>query len=213
MTTLDTIIVTCPNCSAKVEFTVIMSTNFMAQDTDFRRITNGISPRSVMLSTCRKCGFTGDRSDFDGTVDAAVSAMISERITPVVFDEDPDSPRRWEFAALLAEARGKPAVQIADHYLNGAWCIRDDGGDPAVEEFFRRKAAEKFEEHLAGNEEVEDRPAITYLIGELYRRVGDKTTADRWYDDALAQAAGDPELAWLTGLAQQQKTHPQQNDR
>ena len=208
MTTFDTVEVECPNCRSAVTFTVLMSTNFMRQDTDFRRITHGTSPRSLMLSTCGECGFTGDEEDFGGKVTAEVSELIRTRIAPVIFDESVDSPRRWEFAAILAEARGFSAEAVGWHYLNGAWCIRDDRSDATLEEYFRRKAIEKFEEHLAGGEDLESRPALTYLVGELYRRVGDQSAAARWFDDAIALADGKPELDWLTTMATRQKTAP-----
>ena len=70
---------------------------------------------------------------------------------------------------------------IADLLLRAAWCCVDEG-DVEAERFFRRKAAWKFEESLSSFDGVarEERAVLTYLVGELWRRVGDGGQASSW---------------------------------
>ena len=64
--------------------------------------------------------------------------------------------------------------KLTDLLLRAAWCCVDEG-DSEAERFFRRKAAWKFEEALGSFDGVgrEERAVLTYLVGELWRRIGD----------------------------------------
>jgi uncharacterized protein len=214
VTTYDTITMTCPNDSNKVEVTVMMSTNFLDQDTDFRRITGGISYREIAVSTCDRCGFTGGPEDFDGSLEPGLAQRIQEEIAPLARDERAAPERKWEYAAMIAEWRGMPPRHIAESYLNAAWCIRDQGSgrDEELEGYYRRRAAEWLEEAVAGEQgQAEpDRPALTYLIGELYRRIGEDSAAKEWFALAISEAEQRSEFAWVKKMAEEQRDHPRE---
>ena len=87
---------------------------------------------------------------------------------------------KYEAAAKVAEWQGTEPRHVADLLLRAAWCCVDEG-DIEAERFFRRKAAWKFEEALERFDGVarDERAVLTYLVGELWRRVGDaKLAAD-----------------------------------
>ena len=79
---------------------------------------------------------------------------------------------------------------VADLLLRAAWCCVDEG-DIEAERFFRRKAAWKFDEALGSFDGVvrEERAVLTYLVGELWRRVGD--TRQAWRRHGSNACVGD----------------------
>ena len=86
---------------------------------------------------------------------------------------------KYEAAAKVAEWQALEPRHVADLLLRAAWCCVDEG-DTEAERFFRRKAAWKFEEALSSFDGVarEERAVLTYLVGELWRRVGDVRAGD-----------------------------------
>ena len=86
--------------------------------------------------------------------------------------------KKYEAAAKVAEWQGMESRHVADLLLRAAWCCVDEG-DIEAERYFRRKAAWKFDEALGSFDGVarEERAVLTYLVGELWRRVGDTTVA------------------------------------
>ena len=88
----------------------------------------------------------------------------------------------------MAEWQALEPRHIADLLLRAAWCCVDES-DTEAERYFRRKAAWKFEEALASFDGVarEERAVLTYLVGELWRRVGDARQATAWFNRVPAE--------------------------
>jgi uncharacterized protein len=203
MTTMGEAVLTCPNCGNDFETQVLMSTNYMGMTTDLHNLSGGMDPLQFLVHSCQSCGFTGGESAFEGQVESQVSAKIASKIKPHIEDEYLTTDTRWEFSALIAEWRGEEASEVAQLYLNAAWTARGE----EREHFYRRKAADFFEAGLeAGDFPVEKRPTVAYLIGELYRRVGERPVACVWFDRAIAETTDER----LRKLAEQQKTDPQE---
>ena len=204
MTTMQSVTLTCPNCSCEVWTQVLTSTNFHGLTSDLRQLTTGMSPWGFMIHSCQDCGFTGDSSSFEGTVSSDVSDQIRNLIYPHIHDEQIDTDMKWEFAAQIAEWRKQSPETIANLYLNAAWCALKS----EKECYYRRRAADWFEQAL--DYDVEGRLTITYLIGELYRRVGDTDVAHYWFDLAISEASKNPDASFIKKIATQQKTNPQE---
>ncbi len=198
MTTIMSVKRKCPNCQAKFEANVPMSTNFRGMTTDLRQVTRGFDPWALMVHSCRACGFSAPTEGFRGKVAKSVSEKIRLHIKPRLPDGDLPAETRWEFAALIAEWRGRDPVAVAEMYRHAAWCAK--GGEREVH--FRRSAAHWLERALDAG--VPDRAPVLYLIGELYRRCGETSIANTWFDLAIKEAE------WLKQLAIQQKTNPQE---
>ena len=112
-------------------------------------------------------------------------------------------------AALIATLRGAPAKEIAHLYLRAAWCCTDKQ-DIEGERTSRKAAIKYFERALENNEvDAQQKPVITYLVGELCRRIGDASAARTWFDKVLSWTDLDEELAWLSRIAKQQRDNPQ----
>ncbi len=132
------------------------------------------------MHMCGSCGYAGAACDFGDDVQATAElrhkvwselAPTSRRMSIVGSD-------KYEAAVRVAEWQGADLRQVADLLLHAAWCSVDEG-DLEAERYFRRKAARAFEAALSQWNEIarEDRALITYLIGELWRRVGDQAKA------------------------------------
>jgi hypothetical protein len=87
-----------------------------------------------------------------------------------------------------------------------------DEGDTEAERFFRRKAAWKFEEALASFDGVvqEERAVLTYLVGELWRRVGDERQATKWLDRVESELTDAATQQWVLDAAHQQRDCPRE---
>ena len=210
MTTLMRIDLSCPCCKSTFESESLGSTNTYGKKTDFHPLTSGTSPLPLYIHTCPTCGYSGFPNDFDDTVNlsATTKELIEQRLKPLVRDEQAFPGRRYEYAGWIREWRGEPPQDVAQMYLMAAWCCDDDGrGEDEM--YYRRQALERFESALQQSRVPKpELPVVTYLIGELYRRVGEPENAARWFDRVAEAAVGRDDLAWLVQQAQKQKTDP-----
>ena len=111
----------------------------------------------------------------------------------------------------VAEWQGMEPRHVADLLLRAAWCCVDEG-DIEAERYFRRRAAWKFEEALSSFDGVarEERAVLTYLVGELWRRIGDVRQANAWFNRVQSEI-GDPSTQqWVIDAARQQRDCPRE---
>jgi hypothetical protein len=212
MTTMLSISLRCPNCAADFESRGLASTNnFGPRHTDFRQEAAGFQPRQFYVHGCPRCGFSGWEEEFETELDDATKAMIDQNITPLL-RRDKEMPwRKIEHAAQIAIWRKIPCDQIARTYLLAAYVCADCESDAQSEIANRSRAIEFFSEALDENGvPTEGVPEVIYLVGELYRRIGQPEKAVEWLQRAeqLARSAGGPE--GLADLARQQRTEPRE---
>ena len=114
-------------------------------------------------------------------------------------------------AAKVAEGQGLDVRPVADLLLRAAWCCVDEA-DTEAERYFRRKAAWKFEEALSSFDGVarEERAVLTYLVGELWRRVGDSAQATEWLNRVSAEITDAASQQWVADAARQQRDCPRE---
>ena len=203
---------TCPNCECEFPVEALAGTNVGAVTTEFRRLAIGIQPEPYLVHTCPTCGLSGWDSAFEDTVSTVASQLIAEHLTPLVRDGEVPAWRRYEYAARVAEWRDAPDEDVAHLYLGAAWCYDDENEDSGGElaDGYRRQAI-AFNQRalesgqLAGNQQAE----ITYLVGELYRRVGDVEQAGQWLHMVDELVEPDEIGARIATLAKRQRTAPE----
>jgi len=95
--------------------------------------------------------------------------------------------------------------------LRAAWCCVDEG-DTEAERYFRRQSAWMFERALEAYDGVErdERAVLTYLVGELWRRIGDTTVAAQWFDHVADEVLDTDSQQWLIAAANQQRDCPRE---
>jgi hypothetical protein len=214
MTTLQQIELTCPVCETHFRSQAVVSTNsFGGKRTDFHERAAGTQPLPYLVHMCNRCGYTGAERDF--TEEADVSPTLREQVwselAPQIAKPAVLGSEKYEAAAKVAEWQGMEPRHVADLLLRAAWCCVDEG-DIEAERFFRRKAAWAFERALDGFDGVaqEERAVLTYLVGELWRRVGDGGRARQWFDQVPQEVADPSTQQWVIDAARQQRDCPRE---
>lgn len=214
MTRLREIDLMCPICFNEFSSQAVLSTNsFGGRRTDFHERAVGPQPLPYLIHTCWKCGYTGGERDF-GT-EAEVSPMIKEHVWDELAPKVPNGPMtgsdKYEFAAKVAIWQEASPRSIAELLLRAAWCCVDED-DVEAERYFRREASWMFERALASYDGVdrEERAALTYLVGELWRRVGDLKRARDWFDLVPGEIVSTQGQQWILDVTRQQRDDPRE---
>ena len=215
MTSLQPIDLVCPVCDNHFRSQAVVSTNsFGGKRTDFHERAAGMQPLPYLVHTCTACGFSGvERSFVEGSdVSPLVRSQVLTVLTPRVAQHQLDTPsERYHAAAQVAEWRGDHPRHIADLLLRAAWCCVDDS-DHEGERYFRRAAAARFVEALELPDSVPDteRAVLTYLVGELWRRIGDIPQADAWFARVEHEIIDADDQRWVLDATQQQRDAPRE---
>jgi uncharacterized protein (DUF2225 family) len=214
VTTLRQIDLTCPVCENQFSSQAVLSTNsFGGTRTDFHERAAGAQPLPYFIHTCSRCGFSGSEKDF--TEEADVSPMLKEHVwdelAPKLSTGAVNGSDKYEFAAKVAIWQGCEPRRVADLLLRAAWCCVDEA-DTEAERYFRRQAAWMFEKALASYDGVEqdERAVLTYLVGELWRRVGDVKKAREWFDRVPCEILTPETQQWILDAARQQRDYPRE---
>lgn len=214
MTTLREIQLSCPICLNQFNSQAVRSTNSSGgKRTDFHEQAVGAQPLPYLIHTCWKCGYTGSEGDFgdEVEVDPMIKAHIWDELAPKVPDGPMTGSDKYEFAAKVARWQGAAPQAIAVLLLRAAWCCVDED-DTEAERYFRREASWMFERALSSYDGVErdERAALTYLVGELWRRVGDLGQARRWFDSVPSEITNESSQQWILDAARQQRDDPRE---
>ena len=214
MTTLQQIELKCPVCDSRFRSQAVVSTNsFGGKRTDFHERAAGTQPLPYLVHMCSRCGYSGSERDF--TEDSEVSALVKEHVwnelAPMLSHGTVTGSEKYESAAKVAEWQGMEPRHSADLLLRAAWCCVDEG-DVEAERFFRRKAAWAFEKSLESWDGVarEERAVLTYLVGELWRRVGDASKASDWFNRVQGEIMDAAGQQWVIDAARQQRDCPRE---
>lgn len=213
MTTLRQIELRCPVCDNEFKSQSVVSTNaFGGKRTDFHERAAGTQPLAYLIHMCSECGYSGAEADFNdaGDVSPVLKQHVLSELAPMCLSFICGS-EKYEAAAKVARWQGMDSRHIADLLLRAAWCCVDEG-DVEAERYFRRMAAWAFAEALESYDGVprNDRAILTYLVGELWRRVGDIEASTCWLE-LVATEITDPEgQRWIVDAAEQQRSNPRE---
>lgn len=214
MTTLHLIELTCPLCETRFRSQTVVATNaFGGKRTDFHERAAGMQPLPYFVHLCTHCGYAGVQRDFgdDATPSDMLRAMVWSDLAPSLATQPPSGSLKYEHAAKVAEWQESDPRYLADLYLRAAWCCVDEG-DTEAERYFRRHAAWRFADALAAFDGVpgEERAVITYLVGELWRRIGDEARAEQWFERVADEVTEPVAQSWVLEAADQQRTEPRE---
>ncbi|HVF40178.1 MAG TPA: DUF2225 domain-containing protein [Gemmatimonadaceae bacterium] len=213
MTTLRQIELSCPVCGNSFQSQAVVTTNaFGGKRTDFHERAAGTQPLAYLIHMCGECGYSGAERDFNR--EGEVSPLLKEHVLAELAPRAPMTATgsdKYEAAAKVAQWQGIDERQIADLQLRAAWCCVDEG-DVEAERYFRRHAAWMFERALSKYDGVarDERAVLTYLVGELWRRIGDLAQAREWFDKVAEEVSDHGSQHWIVAAAEQQRTDPQE---
>jgi uncharacterized protein (DUF2225 family) len=214
MTTLAHVEYTCPVCTHQFQSQIVVSTSgYGGKRTDFQERTSGRQPLPYSVHTCWKCGFTAPDAVFecpDPGIDPLVVDQLLE-VMPAFRGRQLTGSEKFEAAARAAWIMGEDDRVLGDFYLKAAWCCVDEA-DTEAERYFRGKAAERFDAALATYDGVEshERAVITYLTGELYRRMGHVQRAVEWFRKVPNEIVDATTQQWIIDAAIQQSVAPRE---
>jgi len=214
MTALREIELECPVCRRRFASRAVASSDALGgRRTDFREFAEGTQPLPFFMHMCPRCGYTGAERDYapDVEVTEALRERVWVELAPLARRAPVTGSEKYEAAAKVAEWQGLEPRHVADLLLRAAWCCVDEG-DVEAERFFRRKAAWAFEKALESWDGVarEERAVLTYLVGELWRRVGDQALARGWFDKVQAEVIDPATQQWVMDAARQQRDCPRE---
>jgi uncharacterized protein len=214
MTTLHLIELTCPVCEQLFRSQTVVATNgFGGKRTDFHERAAGMQPLPYFVHLCTNCGYAGVTRDFGDDVDPSdwLKEQVWCELAPSMREAMPSGSLKYEHAAKVAEWQGTDPRYLADLFLRASWCCVDEG-DTEAERFFRRKAAWHFEAALESYDGVpqDERAVITYLVGELWRRIGDNAAAQRWFERVADEVTEPTVQGWVLEVAEQQRMQPRE---
>ena len=208
MTTTMPMKLTCACCTTAFETRVLTNANYVGTYTDFRRRTAGPEPSQFTVHSCPGCGFSGPEDWFARKLPDAVRKLVRENLSPLSPDARTSLWRKFEYAARIANWKADPFDVLAELHLSAAYVCAANGrteeeGTHRVQAivFFRRSID-------TGVIAAQHLPNVTYLVGELYRRIGLTDEANIWLERAEVLAREGMDLAWLAKLARQQRTSP-----
>ncbi len=191
----------------------------------------------LLVHACPRCGFAGEQSAFArGGLSEDQRSRVLRELEPRVreFKEEPPPPNgaqhalaalmprcasslrdrvpgrvKYLCAARVAEWLGEKEARIADFLLKACWCCEEEGrADPKL----LRTAAERFEKALSRPDGVSapQRAVVAYLVGELYRRLGEPAKAASWFHAVEREIVDPQRQAWIASAARRQETEPEE---
>jgi uncharacterized protein (DUF2225 family) len=213
MTTLRQIELRCPVCDNEFKSQSVISTNaFGGKRTDFHERAAGTQPLAYLIHMCSGCGYSGAEADFKGSADVGpvLKQHVFRELAPIRASFICGS-EKYEAAAKVAQWQGMDSRYVADLLLRAAWCCVDEG-DIEAERYFRRLAARAFAEALESYDGVprNERAILTYLVGELWRRIGDIEMSTRWFESVTGEVTDPESQRWIIDAADQQRLNPRE---
>jgi uncharacterized protein len=214
VTTFKLIQLRCPVCTKTFTSQAVMSTNSLGGEaTDFHVRAIGIQPLGYLVHRCERCGYAGTEEQFseDTTLMPGLEGRIWNELAPHLGCDSPTGSEKYEFAAKVATWQGDAPRRVGELWLHAAWCAMDED-DVEAERFYRRHAVRVFEDALAthGGIDRDERALVTYLVGELWRRIGDTAKARRLFNKVPDEITSLTKQRWLLDAARQQKEAPEE---
>jgi uncharacterized protein (DUF2225 family) len=215
MTTLLRIQLTCPVCARQFGSQAVLNVRNAPtrKRTDFDAQTREFQLLPYLVHTCSRCGYTGCDADFgsEAEIGPMTAAHVWDELAPKLPAGPLSGSEKYEFAAKVAAWQGADLERIGQLLLCAAWCCVNEG-DVEAERYFRRHSARMFELALAPWDGVprETRAQLTYLVGELWRRVGDLRASSMWFDRVPSEIVDLPRQRWIITAAAQQRDDPQE---
>lgn len=198
----------CPICQSHLLSRVVDSVTNQGQDSDFFPHYIGENPLPFFLVKCPACQFCAYPDEFSRETRPSHKGLTPKKIREIL-DQPlakklPDDAMRFYLAGKISEEETKNPYHIANIYLRGSWCCRQVENRRAEIEL--QQLAVKFfrlavEQSTLGN--PENLPVVTYLIGELYRRLEDKNLAREWFGN-VEEVLFDSDQQWILELAKKQ---------
>jgi len=177
----EAISLTCPLCLTKFESEVLTHVMATGQDTDGRLHFREADPLPTFIHTCPTCSFTASRGAFHVHLGDEEIFRVRAFIETIPKPET-SSERYMLMAQVMDQYRRDDPIFPANAWLTASWCARQEG-NREVEQDCQKRAIRWFDEDLRlGLAQQEERTYLTYLVGELNRRIGEFARAREYFN-------------------------------
>jgi hypothetical protein len=204
--------VICPVCGANFTVKAVKTSSYRMKnkDSDFFIRYDLINPYFYDVWICSDCGYSAMKADFD-KIKSFQKNLVKSNITPKWRDRTYDVPynvntaiERYKLSLLNYFYTESKASKKAMNCLKLAWMFRILE-DKDREQDFLSQALKNFNDAYY-NEDFPiygmDKFTVMYLIGELYRRLGNNEDALLWFGNVITSPISSPKIK---NLARDQK--------
>lgn len=179
MTTLVLTDVKCPRCQHEFATRTVASFSVLGAHTDFCSVYGGVSPLCYSITVCPRCRYADYKNGF---AQAEKKPEPQDRPRTETEGLHLSALERYRLAIETARERGESDRVLTSFYLRASWCARVLK-KPEDEKELQEKAIEHLQRVLAAGLVAHDQiVSDTYLVGELYRRLGRFREAVEWFD-------------------------------
>lgn len=192
----------CPFCSQEFETLRLRQGAMRVKEkwTDFGCLYEGHSPITYAITVCQHCLVAARIEEFDKLNPAYEPKLMefsrrarAQVAKPDIFGADElgfeQAVKRHELAIACHKMRAHSEPgELAGLWLHIVW-LRRIGGDSAGERKALEQAVAAYQQLFEKGNKLPEKlgePGVVYLIGELYRRLGDYRQARTYYARALS---------------------------
>ncbi len=202
-----TIRLSCWVCGESFERQEPLSSAVLSRGSDLCPKPLGGNFLALLVHTCPGCGFTGDARAFHPSQedDQVREWVVAGGLAGAARQLPSSGYASYELAALChSRRRAVSALQLAEFYLAASWSAQLEEAEQAAPRY-QAEAVRHLERALMSEQVAEDERAVmTYLAGELRRRLGEFEAALQLFDEAAVQFTQHGGPRWLMRALGQQ---------
>ncbi|MBI3038707.1 DUF2225 domain-containing protein [bacterium] len=198
----------CPICGRSFTAKVVESVTHQGQDSDFYPHYIGDNPLPHFLVQCKECFYCAYPDDFftdHNSVPGLKMNQIQEILNQPIAKKIPQEGLRFFLAGKLYEIQKRNPYLIGNLYLRGSWCCRlaqDRRAEIELQQLSVKFLRESVERTTISN--PDNVAIVTYLVGEIYRRLEDKNLAREWFKTVEENLVDPEQQQWLLELTRNQ---------
>lgn len=187
----------CPVCLSfyKREAVRYSSAYMQTMESDFHVIYTNASPLHYAVAVCPVCNFAAPNSVFKGKLPQTIVDSLARALL-VMYPEKTnlcgkrtllEALKSWQMAIQSGQLRKATSGEMGGIFLGAAWMSREIK-NPDLENTYLRQSLAAYNDAY-NNEPMPigkmDEVTVTYLIGELNRRIGNYKEAIGWFNRLL----------------------------
>lgn len=188
--------VKCPVCDN--EFTTkkvrISKLQLVKQDTDFMPFYNEENPIKYSIFVCPNCGYSATEDKFDSITNRKRDIILKEialkwnKRSYGGIRTIEQSIEAYKLAIYIGQLLEYSKIEMGSLALNLAWLYRLKNSQEDETRFLRLAKAffeEGYYKEPLSNANM-DEIKLTYLIGEIYRRLGEREKSLKWFNNVIS---------------------------
>lgn len=194
----------CPVCEITFRSTVARfgKSRIVSQDTDLKQNYSPFDPIAYDVVVCEACGYAESVNSFEKPLPERIKEQLLSIVTPDFKGRSYPAPltpemalERFYIMIVCNEVKnGKFGIR-AYSYLKMAWICRNAEDIRELE--YLRQALDNFK--IALQKEAPpiagmDESAVSYIIGELERRLGNDDEALRWFSTIVSSRSAESRI-------------------